>query len=123
VTGNGLVLIQAPPHGAVVGQTMVGVHVEPVGQGPLFPIVQGISGGRVCGVKQRPPQVCVGVQVEPVGQGSPERMHVDREGFGTLCEVARVRDETISRLRDSMLVENELIENSGCMDHSGVSKG
>ncbi len=50
-------------------------------------------------------------------------MHVDRDEYGTLCGVARVRDETISRLRNSILVENELIENSGCRDHSGVSKG
>ena len=57
-------------------QYIVGVHVEPVGQGPLLPTVQGISGGNVWVLIQRPPhgfveavQYIVGVHVAPVGQG------------------------------------------------------
>lgn len=52
------VAMQAPPHGFVgTVQYSVGVHVEPVGQGPLLPTVQGISGGKVWMLRQRPPQV------------------------------------------------------------------
>jgi hypothetical protein len=66
-----------PPHGVgVIGQTIVGVQVEPVGQGPLLPTVQGITGGNVGVAMHWPPhgvgvigQTIVGVQVEPVGQG------------------------------------------------------
>ena len=97
--------MQAPPQGAVVGQIIVGVHVAPVGHGPLLPTVQGTSGVAVGEVMQRPPQVSVWVQIEPVGQGSPERMQDDRGRFETLFAVARVRDERIRRLRDCILVE------------------
>jgi len=45
--GGGLVVMHCPPQGAVLPavQYSVGVHVEPVGQGPLLPIVQGMTGG------------------------------------------------------------------------------
>lgn len=43
-----------PPHGVAVGQIMVGVQIEFVGQGPSLPTVQGIAGGRGVGVKQSP---------------------------------------------------------------------
>ncbi len=43
---------------------MVGVQIEFVGQGPLLPTVQGIAGGRVVGVKQRPLFVIVRVSIE-----------------------------------------------------------
>ena len=56
--GGGLVAMQAPPHDPPPGgQTMVGVHVAPVGQGALLPTVHGTSGGMLWGVKQSPPQV------------------------------------------------------------------
>ena len=73
--GGKLVAMQAPPQAPVGGQTMVGVHVAPVGQGPLFPTVQGTSGGAVGVAMQAPPQApvggqtMVGVHVAPVGQG------------------------------------------------------
>src|SRR5579871_2235961 len=56
---------------------MVGVQVEPVGQGPLLPTVQLMTAGFV-GVEMHRPlqgaivaegQNIVGVQIEPVGQG------------------------------------------------------
>lgn len=52
----------------------MGVQVEPVGQGPLLPIAQGITGGNVCVGRHKPPQGVpvaqnvVGVQIEPVEQ-------------------------------------------------------
>lgn len=36
-----------PPQGPVAEQYMVGVQNELVGQGPLFPTVHGITGGKV----------------------------------------------------------------------------
>lgn len=78
--------MQAPPHGvAGAVQNIVGVQVEPVGQGPLLPTVQGICGGRVGVLMQRPPQVEVWVQIEPVGQGSPPRIQEDRGGLGLVA--------------------------------------
>jgi len=53
------------------GQTLVGVQMDAVPQGPLLPKVQGISGGAVGVAMQRPPQVEVCVQIEPVGHGFP----------------------------------------------------
>ena len=75
------------------------VGVEPVGQAPLLLTMQGTRGGGVKGVIQNPPQVLVWVQVEPVGHGEPGTMQLDRRGFETLCVVARLKDERMSRLR------------------------
>jgi len=54
---------------------MVGVQVLPEGHGALLPTVHGMTGGRVCVVKQTPwqgvwgRQVSVWVQNQEVGQG------------------------------------------------------
>ena len=68
--------MQAPPHGAVAGQTMVGVQNEAVPQGALLPTVHGISGGAVGEAMQAPPHgaevghTMVGVQKDAVPQGA-----------------------------------------------------
>ena len=63
--GGWLVAMHCPPQGAVLlaVQYSVGVHVEPVGQGPLLPIVQGMTGGKIWEVRQSPPHDEVGVQL------------------------------------------------------------
>ncbi len=73
---GGAVAMQAPPQAPVAGQIIVGVHVELAGQPVVALTVHGISGGIVCEVTQRPPQVTVGVQVEPPGQRSPPNVQV-----------------------------------------------
>ena len=70
-----------PPQSMFVSvQYMVGVQVDAVGQGASLPTVHGITGGKTCSVRQRPPQTSVWVQVEPVGQESPPRWQVERGG-------------------------------------------
>lgn len=104
----GAVAIQAPPQFAGAGeQTIVGVQVEPVGHGPLLPTVQGISGGRVCEVRQRPPQVSVCVQMEPVGQGFPPNVQVTVKGGGALVVVQlRASGTRVSRRTSCILMES-----------------
>jgi hypothetical protein len=70
-----------PPQDVEVGgQNTVGVQVEPVGQGPLLPTVQGITGGITCVAKHKPPHVSVCVQIEPVGQGFPNVQVTENTG-------------------------------------------
>ncbi len=55
--GGALVVMHCPPQGAVMPavQYSVGVRVEPVGQGPLLPMVQWMTRGKVWEVRQSPP--------------------------------------------------------------------
>lgn len=102
--------MQAPPQGAGAGeQVIVGVHVEPVGQGPLLPTVQGISGGKVCEVRQRPPHVSVCVQMEPVGQGSPPRVQVTVKTGGAVVVVQlRTSGTKVSKSTNCILMETRI---------------
>ena len=86
------VLRHCPPQAPPVGQIMVGVHIAPVGQGPLLPTVQGITGAVVGVAMHCPPQapgfgqIVVGVHVEAVGQG-PLLPTVQGMTGGKVCEV------------------------------------
>lgn len=52
-----------PPQGVAVGQIMVGVQIEFVGQGSSLPTVQGITGGCMTRVTQRPLKFIEGLVV------------------------------------------------------------
>ena len=77
-----------PPQLFSAVQTIVGVHVEPVGQPDALPIsVQGITGGGVNIDRQSPPQVIVCVHIEPVGHKlTPPTIH----GVGVLVIIGLV---------------------------------
>ena len=47
----------------------------------------------------------MGVQVDPAGQGSPLRIQVENKG-GTFWAVASVSEETMSRVKESILNKN-----------------